>query len=168
MKIKKIPKCHNLSIYWNPLRWLVKAFTLVFSSVSLFFLFSVFSVLLFSVSLLSNRLIIENDQTNRPILDLNNLTTDWLFILSFQIVACLEFCVSCYFLVFYLIFSNCLYLIEILITNYLVYLSYLTFRLTSFPTNLIFVGGAIVLLYIVRLILKDLIILRKTINIQLS
>ena len=79
-----------------------------------------------------------------------------LLIISLRIISCIQYCVTGYFIIFYAIFNNCLDTIEILISYYLDYLTYLTYRLTLYPTNIIFTLGAIIMLYIVRLILKDI------------
>ena len=88
--------------------------------------------------------------------DQKTIYLECLFLLGFRIISCLQYCVTGYFYIFLVIFNHCLDLIENLIGKYLDYLAYLTFRLTLFPTNLIFVLGGIFMLYQVRLIIKDI------------
>ena len=83
----------------------------------------------------------------------------WYYIIyiCLRIVTCIQYCVTGYFIIFNNIFINCLGVIKILIGEYFCYLSFLTYRLTIYPTNIIFVTGATAMLYIIRLILKDII-----------
>ncbi len=81
----------------------------------------------------------------------------YLLTISVRIIACVQYCVTWYFVIFVNIFTGCLNTIKVLISDYLTYLTYLTYRLTLYPTNLIFVTGATVMLYIIRLILHDLV-----------
>lgn len=66
------------------------------------------------------------------------------------LITCVTYCVTWYFISFIEIFNMCLYLIIVLISKYLQYLSILTITLTSWPTNLIFSISACIMLYIIK------------------
>ncbi len=88
---------------------------------------------------------------------INPICFYYLLTISLKLINCVQYCVTWYFIIFVNIFTSCLETINILISDYLSYLTYLTYRLTLYPTNIIFVSGATIMLYIIRLILHDLI-----------
>ena len=88
----------------------------------------------------------------------NKLTIFFITNLLCHLINCIQCCVFGYFYIFQNIFNNCLVTMTILINHYINYLSYLTFRLTEYPTNIIFVIGLNSALYIIKLIISDILL----------